>query len=768
QVLQDCQRAWGQTLSGWEGDSPDCSSAKGLRCDSSGMITFMEVSQIGLTGPIPPSIGALTNLEHLSFWNNRLTGPIPPSIGNLQRLRQLHLGGNLLTRPILPSIGNLQRLRQLYLHNNNLTGSIPSSIGALTTLQILNLADNLLTVTIPPFIGELQRLRELYLHNNNLTGSIPSSIGALTTLQILYLNNNLLTAPIPSSIGALNNLEWLYLHNNLLTGPIPPSIGELRSLIWLRLNNNLLTGPIPSSIGELRSLIWLRLTNNLLTGAIPPSIGELINLRSLDLAHNYLTGPRPVLKTLNLEYLGLSDNYLSGQLIAENCRQGLIDANCFTQTKACRPELQRPAAQCTAFCGISKTTAACGGHGVCYPDGPSLVPTCSCTSGWVQFEGNCIAAGWVQRNPIRILPPLTSLTKGTKKRTVGRFMAKPVTLFAYPPGVTSRCSLELAFRVNSTFALVPQSGTARSNGFAFVIAAKPKMGRRGGVGYAGVGARSIAVVFKTLQNDNQSDTIEQHVGLSIKGMEEPLVTEVSPFEDSKVYKAWVDYEPGDPGTIQVFLAESDTKPEEPLLQGRLSMCAVLQAGVRQQAFSFGFVASTTVKPFQLNNIIFSFMQTGFPSPKSAQITEQARGLSLSEATFAPPRGSPFSRYVSADFKLSTTKGPSWSIRDFHTWDSVGFLGWPVKNQNDCNACWAYAVLASVEAAYGIAKQQSAPQLSVEALFALMGLSDSDKCSAGGSPTRAFEMLVALDASSGLTGDNDPVGPTEWNVVCEAR
>ncbi|CAI6000967.1 unnamed protein product [Closterium sp. NIES-65] len=72
-----------------------------------------------------------------------------------------------------------------------------------------------------------------------------------------------------------------------------------------------------------------------------------------------------------------------------------------------------------------------------------------------------------------------------------------------------------------------------------------------------------------------------------------------------------------------------------------------------------------------------------------------------------------------------------------------------------DACWAYAVVASVEAAYGIAKQQSAPRLSVEGLFALMGLTDSDKCSAGGSPTQAFEMLTALDASSGFTGDSDP-------------
>ncbi|CAI5498462.1 unnamed protein product [Closterium sp. Naga37s-1] len=84
------------------------------------------------------------------------------------------------------------------------------------------------------------------------------------------------------------------------------------------------------------------------------------------------------------------------------------------------------------------------------------------------------------------------------------------------------------------------------------------------------------------------------------------------------------------------------------------------------------------------------------------------------------------------------------------------LGSPLPSSH---ACWAYAVVASVEAAYGIAKNQSAPWLAVEALFALMGLSNSDKCSAGGSPTEAFEKLVALDATSGLPGDSDPVGPT---------
>ncbi|CAI5953088.1 unnamed protein product [Closterium sp. NIES-64] len=127
------------------------------------------------------------------------------------------------------------------------------------------------------------------------------------------------------------------------------------------------------------------------------------------------------------------------------------------------------------------------------------------------------------------------------------------------------------------------------------------------------------------------------------------------------------------------------------------------------------------------------------------------------STFAPPGANPFSRYVSTDYQWTGNDASvdSWAIRDFHSWNAKAFLKWPVKDQLLCSACWAYAVVASVEAAYGIALNQAAPQLSVESLFAAMGLTDADKCTAGGSPTATFEKLVTLDASSGLTDNSDP-------------
>ncbi|CAI5534939.1 unnamed protein product [Closterium sp. Naga37s-1] len=110
------------------------------------------------------------------------------------------------------------------------------------------------------------------------------------------------------------------------------------------------------------------------------------------------------------------------------------------------------------------------------------------------------------------------------------------------------------------------------------------------------------------------------------------------------------------------------------------------------------------------------------------------------------------RYMSADYRVSANQLDPWQVSGSHSWDSMPFLGWPVKNQKDCNASWAYAVVASVEAAYGIALNQQAPQLSVDSLFAAMGLtSPAAKCMAGGSPAVAFAKLLTLPRG-GLTTD----------------
>ena len=91
-----------------------------------------------LTGPIPPELGNLSNLEWLYLAADGLSGPIPPELGNLVSLRWLDLWGNQLTGPIPPELGNLSNLTRLRLYrNSSLSGPLPGSFTGLTSLQLL-------------------------------------------------------------------------------------------------------------------------------------------------------------------------------------------------------------------------------------------------------------------------------------------------------------------------------------------------------------------------------------------------------------------------------------------------------------------------------------------------------------------------------------------------------------------------------------------------------------------------------------------------------
>ena len=232
----------------------------------------------GLTGPIPPVLGGLANLEYLSLSSNDLTGPIPPELGNLANLTVLWLSSNDLTGPIPPVLGGLANLEYLSLSSNDLTGPIPPELGNLANLTVLWLSSNDLTGPIPPVLGGLANLEYLSLSSNDLTGPIPPELGNLANLTVLWLSSNDLTGPIPPVLGGLANLEYLSLSSNDLTGPIPPELGNLANLTVLSLSNNDLTGPIPPVLGGLANLEYLSLSRNVLTEPLPRSLLDLTKL----------------------------------------------------------------------------------------------------------------------------------------------------------------------------------------------------------------------------------------------------------------------------------------------------------------------------------------------------------------------------------------------------------------------------------------------------------------------------------------------------------
>jgi len=117
--------------------------------------TTLNLSDSGITGPIPSEIGYLTELEHLYLDRNTLNGPIPPEIGNLTKLRSL------------------------WISSNQLSGQIPSSVGI---MHITGLLGNLTLV------------------NNQLTGQIPSEVCEGNGIPYVYVENNQLCPPYPDCL----------------------------------------------------------------------------------------------------------------------------------------------------------------------------------------------------------------------------------------------------------------------------------------------------------------------------------------------------------------------------------------------------------------------------------------------------------------------------------------------------------------------------------------------------------------------------------------
>ena len=88
----------------------------------------MDFNRNELTGPIPPELGNLENLEELHLDNNTLTGQIPAELGNLSKLEQLHLDNNMLTGEIPAELAGLSNLVLFYVERNALTGCIPAAL----------------------------------------------------------------------------------------------------------------------------------------------------------------------------------------------------------------------------------------------------------------------------------------------------------------------------------------------------------------------------------------------------------------------------------------------------------------------------------------------------------------------------------------------------------------------------------------------------------------------------------------------------------------
>nr|XP_027082867.1 LRR receptor-like serine/threonine-protein kinase EFR [Coffea arabica] len=289
----------------------------GVQCSSRHQrVTALNMSNMGLTGTIPPDLGNLSFLVSLDLRNNSFHGNLPEELSHLRRLRYFRLTSNNFNGEIPMWFGRFPELRFLFLDSNGFSGFIPPPISNLSKLETLNLRDNFLGGNIPEKMGNLSALRELYLSGDDLAGQIPLSLCKFSHLQVLDLSNNRLSGHIPKEIGNLEKLTYLSLMTNNFTGVIPQEIGKLHGLKVLVLGRNNLTGTIPREMGNLQNLQLLDLEWNQITGSIPREIGNLTMLTELYFANNSLIGtiPREMGNLYQLENLQLPYNGLNGSI----------------------------------------------------------------------------------------------------------------------------------------------------------------------------------------------------------------------------------------------------------------------------------------------------------------------------------------------------------------------------------------------------------------------------------------------------------------------
>ncbi len=345
----------------------------GVRIDSNGRVTGLDLSGNGLSGHLPDALGRLANLTELRIGDNGLVGRLPLSLAQV-RLEELDYRGTSLcvpdnagfrawlagiprhsgTGPECPPLTEREVLEGLYrntegqswsesggwltdaplaewdgvetdaagrvvalrLGRRGLSGPIPEELGRLTELRELDLGSNRFSGSIPPELWDLDRLQSLRLGWNQLSGEIPPELGRLTALRELDLGGNRLSGSIPPELGGLGRLQSLRLPRNQLSGEIPPELGQLSELRYLTLADNLLSGSVPPELGGLGRLQLLYLQGNQLSGEIPPELGQLSELGELALSDNQLTGRiPPQLGALGrLSVLHLSGNQLTGPI----------------------------------------------------------------------------------------------------------------------------------------------------------------------------------------------------------------------------------------------------------------------------------------------------------------------------------------------------------------------------------------------------------------------------------------------------------------------
>jgi Leucine-rich repeat (LRR) protein len=155
-------------------DDDDSAQVASVTCSGTS-ITALSLDTLGITGPLPQSIGSLTALTQIKLDRNPLmTGTLPSALLALTALEVLQITSAGLTGPIPAAISSLTKLTNLGIAGNRLTGTVPSSLSALTALTTFDIGANDFSGSLPASLSSLTTLKDLSMQCCGLTGALPS------------------------------------------------------------------------------------------------------------------------------------------------------------------------------------------------------------------------------------------------------------------------------------------------------------------------------------------------------------------------------------------------------------------------------------------------------------------------------------------------------------------------------------------------------------------------------------------------------------------
>ncbi|XP_044451499.1 LRR receptor-like serine/threonine-protein kinase FLS2 [Triticum aestivum] len=294
------------------------------------------------TNCFPEFLCSLKSLRYLNLSGISFQGELPPQLGNLSSLQYLDIldtnfGCCRMYSKDLSWLRQLSSLRYLGIPSVNLSTVVDwvRLVNMIPSLRVLVLPHCSLASAEQSLLHlNFTKLEELDLSSNSFHHLVASSwFWGVKSLKYLRLSANHLYGKFPDGLGNMTSLEVLdfsYNSNKELTAP---NLASLCNLEVLDLGGNSLHGDIHVVMEKLPRCAWnnlqyLGLSDNHMTGNLPNWIGNLTSLGSLDLSSNRLSGhvSSEIGALSNLTDLDLSNNSFNG-VITEKHFEGLLPEN---------------------------------------------------------------------------------------------------------------------------------------------------------------------------------------------------------------------------------------------------------------------------------------------------------------------------------------------------------------------------------------------------------------------------------------------------------